>query len=1384
MALVAATLVAPSGASAQEPAVGCGYGTGGAYAPNLCWFDMSAYNDAQARSAEDQQMSITLPGGYVVKFTLTSRAVPGTNWRPVASRSAPLEERFAFGTAGYVGVPGKPILYSQPGPRPNGVELKLDNISVVDSGGRPVTGYKFVIADAENNVSGENFTWTSNKPLSLLGVLNEKSASGCHNGMSGLGTTSVTCTGQGGEPGLPNPRYDAVVVGANTPSDIALSMTTFAQSGVAFAIMTSKVEVTKQVVGRVKASDSFDVSVRSPEGSTLAMATTGTENSATTGEVTVLPLNGSASYTLEEEPTTASGTRQSDYSRSWSCTNNGVSEPSLPSGSGPSVAVSPQVGDFIACTVTNTQLAADLSVQKSVSAEAAEPGDLLIYAMQVENHGPSGADSTVLKDTLPAGVDFVSDDSGCDTAALPVLECDLGTLLNGESRSVHVAVAVRPDAAGSLQTNVATVSALQPDAEPANDESTASTAVEPFADLAITKAVEPTVATGTSGQQITYTLVAENKGENESPATVTDTLPAGIAFVSADPGCEPTAPSTVTCNLGTLAKGASRTISIVGEVDGSVTGAVITNTATIAGPSFDPDPTDNEASASLEVEPLSDLAITKTAPADAKHGEDVTYAITAENNGPTTDPNVQVTDTLPVGLFYISDTGGCDTTALPAITCDLGTLAKGESRTVTLVAEVTASAGTITNTATVNGSNPDAEPSDDSSTATTTVEPVSDLGIAKSAPAAAKPGETLTYVLVVENNGPSESPAATVTDTLPAALEYVSDDGGCTVSAGHDISCAIGALASGATKEIHILTAVAASASGAIANAAVVSGPNFDPEPSNDQSTATTTVERIANLALTKTASQATARPGDPITYTLVAEDKGPSTSDPTTVTDVLPAGVEYLSDDAGCDASLAPTVTCVLGPIANGEAKTVHIAARVTATTGSVANTAHVEGPLPDPEPTDDSSTATTAVEPVSDLVLHKSAGAAAVKAGERLAYTLEVENKGPSASPATITDILPAGLAYVSDNGGCDTSALPSISCEAGTLAAGSAATVEVVTQVEPGATGQIQNDAQVGGPNLDPEPGDDEASVTTPVTPFAADLSLVKTAATNGPVGVGDTITYTLTATDNGPDPSPETVVTDNLPAGLTYVSDDGGCGASALPRLECGLGTLADGEAKTLHIVTRVASTDGAAIVNTATVAGAYADPTPADNASSAPTAVAAPPAIVPPASAPPTTEPRGHHKKAKHKARPKRGGPKLVLRKDASTSFARPSAVVAYKITVWNKGTGDAHGVKVCDEPPVGLKILRSEPTASAKGGTCWRQRALAAGAKRIYLVTAQIATILHAAVERNRATVSAANVKGVRTASAGVRVKPLPNTACGSSLTRPTFGPPRIAFRC
>ncbi len=349
--LSAVALTVGTGAAQAAEPVGCDYGSGGPNAGTLCWLDMSSYNDTLARSANGQPMTIGLPGGYTASFAVTARAVAGRTFAPVEHRSGPLETRFAFGQTAYVGVSGHPILYSVDAGNDNGVTLALNDITVTDASGEPVTGYSFVIADAENNIADENFTWTSDQPLSQLAVVNPSASAGCTLPLTGVGTTTVTCTGKGGGGG----PYNGVVVSADTPSNIALTMTTFARSGIAFAIQTSKITLNKAVSNRVADGDSFDVSVTSPEGTTAGDASTGTADAATTGEVTVLPRTNGAVYTLAETATPGSGTDLGAYTQSWSCSNAAASsDTSLPSGSGTSKELSPQAGDDITCTLTNS----------------------------------------------------------------------------------------------------------------------------------------------------------------------------------------------------------------------------------------------------------------------------------------------------------------------------------------------------------------------------------------------------------------------------------------------------------------------------------------------------------------------------------------------------------------------------------------------------------------------------------------------------------------------------------------------------------------------------------------------------------------------------------------------------------------------------------------------------------------------------------------------------------------------------------------------------------------------------------------------------------------------------------------------------------------------
>jgi uncharacterized repeat protein (TIGR01451 family) len=356
-----------------------------------------------------------------------------------------------------------------------------------------------------------------------------------------------------------------------------------------------------------------------------------------------------------------------------------------------------------------------LPTSKTADAPTAAPGSQDGYTITIANPNPDPVTLNSITDTLAAGFSYVAGSTTGVTTNDPSISGQSLTwngpftvAANG-SVSLHflVTVASTPgtyfNEAGGNAAGGYTVLSTGP---------TAPITITATADLGITKTASPDPAF--VGDAITYTLVVTNNGpDTSSGGTVTDTLPGNVSYASDDGGCTHVA-GTVTCPTGTLTAGASQTIHVV--VTATSPGPA-TNTACVRGNEADPNGANNCASVTSQVRPRNaDLSIVKTGPAFVQSGSFITYQIAVGNAGPADATNVTVDDPLPAGETLLAATpsqGSC----VNAVVCNLGTIPSGGSATITIVANVTAPAGsTLANTATVSGDQPDPDPTNNSST--------------------------------------------------------------------------------------------------------------------------------------------------------------------------------------------------------------------------------------------------------------------------------------------------------------------------------------------------------------------------------------------------------------------------------------------------------------------------------------------------------------------------------------------------------------------------------------------------------------------------------------------------------------------------------------------
>jgi uncharacterized repeat protein (TIGR01451 family) len=659
---------------------------------------------------------------------------------------------------------------------------------------------------------------------------------------------------------------------------------------------------------------------------------------------------------------------------------------------------------------------------------------------------------------------------------------------------------------------------------------------------------------------------------------------------------------------------------------------------------FTPTATDTPSS------PTADLAVSKTVSNPSpSEGSIITYTITLVNNGPDAASGVQITDSLPGGVTYISDTPSQGTYQSGTGVWSVGVFPVGASVTLDLVARV--NLGTmgslITNGVTITAAN-EADPTSGNNAASASIiipsgaEPnvgspngvniILLCGQSRYVSLAATPlvthgGYDLVYY---ENQDPTHPGFVQMNSVI---VEVAAAPGGPWHQVFYwgnnilDANTSLGAAGYGDGSEPDaqlipmtvpplygsVITSGVAIDVDAVAPPGTYNWVHISVPTSNCSDSEVDALEVLpsinADLAVGKSVSNPTPFETQSVTYTVTLTNNGPNTATGIQVTDVLPPGLTYVSSLPSGGTYNPGSGVWSIGSLANGAGRQLQIVATVNSGTGgsTITNTATITvAGQSDPNPGNNSASASLTVQnPSADLGLSKLVDNSNPAEGDPVTFTVTLTNGGPNAANGiAVTDPLPGGLTLTgttpsqgSYGGGVWT---------VGTLASGGTATLTITAQVNGGTAGStITNTAGISAvTEFDPNPGNNSASASLTVQNPSADLALSKLVDNPTPAE-GDPITYTVTLTNNGPDGATGVVVSDPLPGGLTFTGATASQGTYDSVSGAWNVGGVGPGGSATMTIGATVdPGTGGTTIPNVALITSAdQPDPNVGNNSAS-------------------------------------------------------------------------------------------------------------------------------------------------------------------------------------
>ncbi|MEG1227977.1 MAG: hypothetical protein RSD71_04700, partial [Flavobacterium sp.] len=495
---------------------------------------------------------------------------------------------------------------------------------------------------------------------------------------------------------------------------------------------------------------------------------------------------------------------------------------------------------------------------------------------------------------------------------------------------------------------------------------------------------------------------------------------------------------------------------------------------------------------------------------------------------------------------------------------------------------------------------------------TLTILAVSDLELTKSvSPTHGSAGDEVTFTIQIFNNnslgGTVTATGVAVRDYLPTGFTIV--PGSANLSGQYNVgdnTLTWYNLTIPNGGRLNLTFKATINAVGSTLNKAeIVESNQFDPDstPNNqietedDQDSASVSID-VADLSLQKTVSPTSVSINDNVIFTIRATNSGPNNATGVTVSDKLPPGYTYVSDN-GSGKYNSTTGIWNIGNLNNGNSITLQITAKVNvATAANYKNTAEIQTARQvDPDstpgnglPEDDMASANITLKS-ADLELTKTVTPTSAASGQQVDFTLNLINKGPgNATGIAVQDVIPVGYTLIPGSvsiGGTYQVATATLEWKNIALTNGANTNLTFSAFVNP--LGSYKNVAQITASDL-PDPDstpnnddgdqseDDEANAEIIYIGPSADLSLVKkvVAGNTSPV-VGSQISFELIIQNDGPNSATGIEVKDLLPTGYEFVNYSSSAGLYNNTTGIWNVGTVDKGVAESLIIDAKVLPT---------------------------------------------------------------------------------------------------------------------------------------------------------------------------------------------------------------